>query len=274
MPRSHEPTAFRSERGQALLLMVAAMVAVVLAALIAGAVARGLGARGERQRAADLAALAGASAMRAAYPRLFEPPLVDDRPNPRHLERGAYLALGRDAAAATARRNGARTVSVSFPDADPIAPLRIRVRVDDPIAVRGAGTVPAAVSADAEATPPGGTVGGAAGEGQYAGPLAYRQGKPMRPDVALAFDRMASAARADGVDLIVVSGFRTDGEQAALYAAHPDPKWVAPPGKSLHRLGTELDLGPASAYGWLAAHAGAFHFVERYAWEPWHQGAR
>ena len=25
---------------------------------------------------------------------------------------------------------------------------------------------------------------------------------------------------------------------------HPDPKWVAPPGHSLHRLGTELDLGP------------------------------
>ena len=32
------------------------------------------------------------------------------------------------------------------------------------------------------------------------GPLAYRQGKPMRPDVARAFDRMAAAARRDGVD--------------------------------------------------------------------------
>jgi soluble lytic murein transglycosylase-like protein len=47
---------------------------------------------------------------------------------------------------------------------------------------------------------------------------------------------------------------------------------VARPGTSLHRLGTELDLGPASAYGWLAAHAGGFHFVKRYAWEPWHFG--
>jgi LAS superfamily LD-carboxypeptidase LdcB len=55
-----------------------------------------------------------------------------------------------------------------------------------------------------------------------------------------------------------------------LFAAHPDPKWVAPPGKSLHRLGTELDLGPSSAYGWLAANAHRFGFIKRYSWEPWH----
>jgi hypothetical protein len=65
---------------------------------------------------------------------------------------------------------------------------------------------------------------------------------------------------------------RTNAEQAVLFAAHPDPKWVAPPGQSLHRLGTELDLGPASAYGWLAANARRFGFVQRYAWEAWHFG--
>ena len=32
-----------------------------------------------------------------------------------------------------------------------------------------------------------------------------------------------------------------------LFAAHPDPKWVAPPGESLHRYATELDLGPPDA---------------------------
>jgi hypothetical protein len=113
---------------------------------------------------------------------------------------------------------------------------------------------------------------GAPGAGAYAGPLAYRDGKPMRPDVALAFDRMAAAAASDGVNLIVVSGFRSNAEQAKLFAAHPDPKWVAPPGQSLHRLGTELDLGPNGAYGWLARNAGRFHFVQRYSWEPWHYG--
>jgi hypothetical protein len=40
----------------------------------------------------------------------------------------------------------------------------------------------------------------------------------------------------------------------------------------LHRLGTELDLGPGSAYGWLAANAGRFGFIKRYPWEPWHFG--
>jgi hypothetical protein len=94
----------------------------------------------------------------------------------------------------------------------------------------------------------------------------------MRPDVARAFDRMATAARADGVHLIVNSAYRSDAEQAELYKRHPDPKWVAPPGKSLHRFGTELDLGPPSAYGWLARNAGRFHFEQRYQWEPWHYG--
>jgi hypothetical protein len=94
----------------------------------------------------------------------------------------------------------------------------------------------------------------------------------MRPDVALAFDRMAAAARRDGIALVVNSGYRSDAEQGEIYKRHPDPKWVAPPGRSLHRLGTELDLGPPQAYRWLAGNAQHFHFVRRYSWEPWHYG--
>ncbi len=69
-----------------------------------------------------------------------------------------------------------------------------------------------------------------------------------------------------------MSGYRSDAEQAQLFAAHPDPKWVARPGTSLHRNATELDLGPPGAYGWLAANATRFGFVQRYSWEPWHYG--
>ena len=94
----------------------------------------------------------------------------------------------------------------------------------------------------------------------------------MRPDVGAAFDRMAAAAAAAGIALTVNSGFRSDAEQAALFAANPDPQWVAPPGHSLHRCATELDLGPDSAYGWLAANAARFGFVQRYSWEAWHYG--
>src|SRR4051794_19869923 len=89
----------------------------------------------------------------------------------------------------------------------------------------------------------------------------------MRPDVARAFDRMAAAASDDGVHLVVSSGWRSDAEQAMLFARRPDPKWVARPRTSLHRNGTELDLGPASAYGGLAANANRFHFIQRYPWE-------
>src|SRR5919109_810045 len=94
----------------------------------------------------------------------------------------------------------------------------------------------------------------------------------MRPDVARAFDRLEAAARRAGLSLVITSAYRSDAEQARLFAANPDPRWVAPPGTSLHRCGTELDLGPASAYAWLAANAGRFAFLKRYSWEPWHFG--
>ncbi|HEX3239146.1 MAG TPA: transglycosylase SLT domain-containing protein [Solirubrobacterales bacterium] len=108
--------------------------------------------------------------------------------------------------------------------------------------------------------------------GGYGGPLVFHDGKGMRPDVAAAYERMKADAADDGITLMVVSGFRSDAEQAALFAAHPDPKWVAPPGHSLHRCATELDLGPETAYAWLAANATRFGFVQRYSWEAWHYG--
>ena len=94
----------------------------------------------------------------------------------------------------------------------------------------------------------------------------------MRPDVAAAFDRLAAAAAHAGIALVVNSAYRSDAEQARLFAQHPDPRWVAPPGHSLHRCATELDLGPPGAYAWLAANAPRVGFVKRYAWEPWHFG--
>jgi hypothetical protein len=261
-----------AERGQALLLVVGILAAVLIGSLVLGGVARAIGVRGDHQRAADLGALAAARALREAYPRVFAPAVIRGRPNPDHLERAEYLAIGQRMAAVTARRNGAADVDVTYPG-DALAPLRVRVVVRDRIEVGPGASVSGDATAEAELVPPG-TIGaaGAPGVGEYAGPLEYRQGKPMRPDVALAFDRMAEAAAGDGVNLIVVSGFRSNAEQATLFAAHPDPKWVAPPGQSLHRLGTELDLGPNGAYGWLARNAGRFHFVQRYSWEPWHYG--
>src|SRR4051794_37611788 len=185
------------DNGQALLLLVAGLAATLVGALILGAVARGLGAAGTRQRAADLAALAGARSMHDAYPRLFEPARLAGQPNPRHLERAAYLALARAAAERTARANGARAVRVRFPDGATIAPVRIRVTVADPVRLGAGGRgreVPHRETAEAELVPPVSPPPGVGSGSGYRGPFAYRQGKPMRPDVALAFDRMSAAA--------------------------------------------------------------------------------
>jgi Transglycosylase SLT domain/D-alanyl-D-alanine carboxypeptidase/Putative Flp pilus-assembly TadE/G-like len=262
----------RRQHGQAALLLVGLLLAVCIGAVVLGGIARGVGARGDLQQAADLAALSAARAMHDAYPRVFEPAVRDGVRNARHLERAEYLALARRAATQTAARNGAHRATVAFPGGG-LAPVRVRVTVRDAIAVGDDAEVRNTAVAEAELAPPGTLPGGGpANAGEYRGPFAHRQGKPMRPDVALAFDRMAAAAHADGVELIIASAFRSDAEQARLFAQHPDPKWVAPPGRSLHRLGTELDLGPPSAYGWLARHAERFHFKQRYGWEPWHFG--
>jgi hypothetical protein len=262
----------REAGGQVAVLLVGGLLAVGLGALVLGAVAAALGTRDSAQRAADLAALAGARAMRESFDRLFEPARIRGRPNPRHLAKDAYVALGRAAAVRVAAANGSPRPAVSFPDGATFAPVRVRVAVERGVDIAGR-AVRMRADAEAELAPPAG-VGPAAfaSGGGYDGPLAYRQGKPMRPDVAQAFDRLAAAARRDGVALVISSAFRSDAEQAVLFARHPDPKWVAPPGESLHRNATELDLGPPSAYPWLAANGGRFHFRMRYEWEPWHWG--
>jgi hypothetical protein len=243
--------------GQAALLMLGMLAVLLAGALVLFAFGNALGARAHHQRAADLAAVSAAQVMRDLYPRLFESPFIEPGvPNPRHLEEESYLALAREAAVRGAQRNGVSigVADVSFPGAG-FAPTRVTVRVRGEARVRVGerrrARVPVRASATAELSPGLGADGmpAMASGGGYDGPLAYRQGKPMRPDVALAFDRMAAAAREEaGLFLSVTSGFRSDAEQAVLFAANPDPKWVAPPGESLHRYATELDLGPPGAY--------------------------
>jgi Transglycosylase SLT domain/D-alanyl-D-alanine carboxypeptidase len=286
MGRGH-PGGSGRERGQASLLLLAVVTLLLGGAVVLFAFGQALGSKGRHQRAVDLAAVSGAQVMRDLYPRLFEPPvLANGLPNPRHLPLPVYLALARTAAVRGARGNGVSVyvAAVSFPGGG-FAPTRIAVRVLGSVPVRtrlderrgrGRGTaIPVRARAVAEITPDLGAAFGMPAYGSgggYDGPLAYRMGKPMRPDVAEAFDRMAAAAREVGLFLSINSAFRSDAEQARLFAANPNPKWVAPPGTSLHRYATELDLGPPAAYAWLDQNARQFGFIHRYAWEPWHYG--
>jgi hypothetical protein len=267
----------REETGQALILALGAALALIAGVLALVAIAGAVTGKGRVQRGADLVAISAVRSMRDDLPRLLSPPrLGDGRPNPNHLEKAAYLARATAAAQAAASANGvgSERVRVSFPDAGSFAPVRAKATIVAGLREGEGQRVEASAVAEA-AAPYGASAGGATGMasgGGYSGPLIYRDGEGMRPDVAAAYDRMAATARGDGIVLIVVSGFRSDAEQAELFAAHPDPTWVAPPGHSLHRCATELDIGPDAAYSWLAANATRFGFVQRYSWEPWHYG--
>jgi hypothetical protein len=64
----------------------------------------------------------------------------------------------------------------------------------------------------------------------------------MRPDVAVAFDRMAAAARREaGLFLSISSGFRSDAEQAVLWNAKPKPYLIL---LSRALRGSQAHVGP------------------------------
>ncbi len=242
-----------SDSGQAVPLFLALTVAVIATAAVALGVARAAIDLDRRQAIADVAALAGATALREGA--------------------GPEAAVTR--AELVARDNGMSSIaSTHTPTQTAGQEVHVRVVVSEPLHI-GFGSLSIAVgarrSAEAMVASPIG-LSADPGPGDYPGPFAWRQGQPMRPDVATAFDRLAAAASVAGVQIAIASAWRSSTEQARLFAAHPDPKWVARPGTSLHRLGTELDLGPAAAYGWLAVNSGRFGFLKRYPWEPWHFG--
>jgi soluble lytic murein transglycosylase-like protein len=266
------------ETGQALPLVLGLALAIVVTGLVLALLGTAASGAGRLQRAADLAAVSAARSMRDDHHRLFVPERTDaGRVNPEHLSDDAYRERATKTAAQALRANGMADaqMQVRFAPRGP-APTRVRITLGGELVLEGEETGhEVGATAVAEAYPPATAAGGAtemATGGGYSGPLAERQGKTMRPDVAAAFDRLAAAARRAGHALTITSAYRSDAEQAALFAANPDPRWVAPPGTSLHRCATELDLGPASAYSWLAANARRFGFLRRYSWEAWHFG--
>ena len=168
--------------------------------------ASALGAKGAHQRAADLAAVSAAQVMRDALPAAVRAAVPRAGvPNPRHLgEPSTARSPVRPRSGARAERHAAARRATSRFPGDDFAPTRVSVRVRGEVRVAAGepadaiGRVPVAAEADGRARarrPAPAAFARDASGGGYDGPLAYRQGKPMRPDVALAFDRMAAAAR-------------------------------------------------------------------------------
>ena len=222
------------------------------------------GAQGSAQRAADLGALAGARALHAGYPRLFEPAVLDRVANPRHPEKAAYVALARAAASRVAAANGGGEAAVGSRTGRAMRRCASACRSGGGSRWRGGGSGCGRWRRRSWAQEAG---GGFAHGGGYDGPLAVRQGNRCARTWrrrSIAWPRRRPAA--DGVQLLGTSGFRSDAARAVLFARHPDPKWVAPPGKSLHRYGTELDLGPPPTMAGSRPTRRA-PFLKRYEWE-------
>jgi len=99
-------------------------------------------------------------------------------------------------------------------------------------------------------------------------------GRRMYTPAARAFGSMDDSARAAGHDLHVNSGYRTYGEQAALYQAYRNGtgNLAAAPGRSTHGLGLSADIqvtDPATLR-WLRANAARYGFVNDVPSEAWH----
>lgn len=97
--------------------------------------------------------------------------------------------------------------------------------------------------------------------------------------VAQPYLDMVAAAEADGIALLLNSGFRTYAEQKHLYdgyvAGRPGFNLAAKPGRSNHQNGIAIDIDTAGGvgspvYDWLAREATGFGFIRTVAREAWH----
>lgn len=124
------------------------------------------------------------------------------------------------------------------------------------------------------------------------GPLVNVEGFSLNADAAAAWESMKADAAAEGIELFIISGYRSYDVQKQLYdqevaAFGPDQNTSAKPGHSEHQLGTTIDINDLSgAFGdtpagrWLQQNAPRYGFVMSYppgregetgyAYEPWH----
>lgn len=122
----------------------------------------------------------------------------------------------------------------------------------------------------------------------------------LRAEAAQAYQQMVRAAKAEGVNIVAVSGYRSYAQQSSLYDSYVQQYGqatadtiAARPGHSEHQTGLAMDVGNASGVcalqdcfegtpvgKWVAEHAHKYGFIIRYpngeqevtgyAYEPWH----
>ena len=131
--------------------------------------------------------------------------------------------------------------------------------------------------------------------------IVFEPGIELNVEAADALDTMMRSAAADGVDLRLLSGFRSLALQESIFfdvasernqTAEERAQVSAPPGYSEHSTGYAVDLGDGrfpetnlsqsfqdtEAFRWLQDHAARYHFVLSFPegnkqgvmYEPWH----
>ncbi len=107
--------------------------------------------------------------------------------------------------------------------------------------------------------------------------LIHIDGKPVESSTADAFFKMRQAASREGVNLRIISGFRSNAEQQYLYSCYTscscnNCSLAAAPGYSNHQSGHALDLNTQEwgVYDWLRRNAARFDFHRTVPSEDWH----
>lgn len=128
----------------------------------------------------------------------------------------------------------------------------------------------------------------------------YNRTEFLDQEAGEAFKRMKADAKAQGVELVLISGFRSISAQTKLFekqvqkrgSKEAATKLSAPPGHSEHHTGYALDIGDgkqpsldlkfqfesSQAYSWLTSNAHRYGFelsfpkdnIQGVSFEPWH----
>jgi zinc D-Ala-D-Ala carboxypeptidase len=104
----------------------------------------------------------------------------------------------------------------------------------------------------------------------------------LDPGLLGALRQAATDAAADGVELLVDSGWRSPEYQNQLLreavseygSVEEAARWVATAETSAHVSGDAVDIGPFDATAWLSEHGAEYGLCQIYSNEPWHYELR
>ncbi len=129
---------------------------------------------------------------------------------------------------------------------------------------------------------------------------SYQRTEQLDKEATAAFQRMTAAAKAEGIQLMPISGFRSIESQRKLFARQIQrqgseaaaARLSAPPGRSEHHAGYAIDITDAQdpntdlklafqnsrAYRWLVTNGNRYGFelsfprdnAQGVSFEPWH----